>query len=78
MLDWILVGLIIAIAALLLGRSIYKAITAAKPTCACGHVDCPLASECSHYPADSPQQRPADCPLATGEDGQIHQPTGSH
>lgn len=67
MLEWIIVGSIIAVAVLLLSRSVYRAVNAAKPTCACGHVDCPLVGECVHGASDDAHTLPPGCPLdATG------------
>jgi hypothetical protein len=63
MLDWILVGLIILVASLLLGRSLYRNVTGTKPTCACGHVDCPLAGQCEQDPHGVTEGRPEGCPL---------------
>lgn len=64
MLEWFAVGIIIAVTLLLLGRAVYRSITSSKPTCACGHVDCPVAGECSHLP-DKAADEGYDCPLSS-------------
>lgn len=75
MLEWIIVGSIIATAAILLARSAYRAVNAARPTCACGHVDCPLAGECVHRASDDPHALPPGCPLDTTDSSEKKQIT---
>jgi hypothetical protein len=65
MLDWIVVGVIIVIASVLLGRALYRNVTGHKPTCACGHVECPLAGQCEQDPHGVGEGRPEGCPLTT-------------
>lgn len=74
MLEWIVVGLIVAAAALLLARSMYRAVNEQRPTCACGHLDCPLAGDCTHEqgPAD---ELPQGCPLDSSHGDATRQPT---
>jgi hypothetical protein len=66
MMEFIVVGFVVAVAAVLLGRALYRSVGDNRPTCACGQLDCPLVGDCddpSHAHADA-DGRPVGCPLA--------------
>lgn len=70
MLDVVLVVVIVAVAAALVGRSFHRTFTARKKGCACSS-GCPLARDCTS--PESPESQSAPCrailqtvPVGTG------------
>ena len=65
MIEWLAVGIIVVIAALFLGRALYRGVRGDKPACACGQVDCPVAGACTHFPQAEDDEGYDDCPLTS-------------
>ena len=67
MIEIIIVAVIVVTAAVFIGRSLHKAVNAAKPPCACGTTECPLTSGCAR---DADGQPVKGCALIelVGED----------
>jgi hypothetical protein len=74
MLEVILVILIVGVAAFLLGRSMHRAVSTKKPSCACGHAECPLTGQCTHETIERDAGRPSGCPLDPAAGDVLHQP----
>lgn len=64
MLEIIIVALIVVVAAVLVARSVHKAVNASKPPCACGTTECPLMDACSHQ-ANGDGKTATGCGLTT-------------